>query len=340
VVNVYSSLCGETVNENGHFMVLKAREESGALIDSLKVLSQNIKAYYDKLTHESAGATAAEALRQHYDNYAPAVLDAAYKRLKTSDNVSRYRQAILHKIAELLKDEAWLDASAAKYARILQNSREDCRNKIEAMLADIRDDLKSVDPLEDEIDRRNAQYSRASTEIIRAWIEPDSSAAGKMQRIIKAIYEGDEDLERNFGHSIQRLRFLSPSSLAFRRNREEAHLSAAPSPVDVAALDKTEADFFKRMQKRLSQKRIAAWLDELCGAEALPGPESLIKSDEDFIRFIYALLYGDSRRTFPYGVEDSETQKQVRINEGLSAAWEVPAVVFRRRRSASAPKGD
>jgi hypothetical protein len=28
VVNVYSSLCGETVKENGHFMVLKTREEA------------------------------------------------------------------------------------------------------------------------------------------------------------------------------------------------------------------------------------------------------------------------------------------------------------------------
>ncbi|MCL2244320.1 MAG: DUF5716 family protein [Treponema sp.] len=81
VVNVYSSLCGETVKENGHFMVLKAREEARALIDSLKVLSQSIKGYYDKLNEQAIRAEAASVLHEHYNLYAVDVLDHAYKRL-------------------------------------------------------------------------------------------------------------------------------------------------------------------------------------------------------------------------------------------------------------------
>ena len=99
VVNVYSSLCGETVKENGHFMVLNAREEARALIDSLKVLSQSIKGYYDKLNADAVRSKAASALHEHYDLYAGEVLDKAYKRLKTSDNVSRYRQGIFRQVA-------------------------------------------------------------------------------------------------------------------------------------------------------------------------------------------------------------------------------------------------
>ena len=83
VVNVYSSLCGETVKENGHFMVLKAHDEARALIDSLKVLSQSIKGYYDKLNADAVRSKAASALHEHYDLYAGEVLDKAYKRLKT-----------------------------------------------------------------------------------------------------------------------------------------------------------------------------------------------------------------------------------------------------------------
>ena len=92
VVTVYSMLCGETIKKDGHHAVLKAHEECRSLIDSLKVLSQSIKGYYDNLNDEMIRAKAASVLHEHYDLYMGEVLDKAYKRLKTSDNVSRYRQ--------------------------------------------------------------------------------------------------------------------------------------------------------------------------------------------------------------------------------------------------------
>jgi hypothetical protein len=192
VVTVYSMLCGETIKKEGHHAVLKAHEECRSLIDSLKVLSQSIKGYYDNLNIEAIRSRAASVLHEHYDLYMGEVLDKAYKRLKTSDNVSRYRIGIFRQVAKLLRDDKWLEESAGKYMRILQTSRQECRKKLESMLEEIRDDLKSVDPLEYEIDRRNAAYSRSSTEIIKAYIEPDSTIAGKIGLLIKAIYGGNE----------------------------------------------------------------------------------------------------------------------------------------------------
>jgi hypothetical protein len=104
VVTVYSMLCGETIKKDGHHAVLKAHEECRSLIDSLKVLSQSIKGYYDNLNAETVRSLASSVLHEHYDLYMGEVLDKAYKRLKTSDNVSRYRQGIFRQITALLKD--------------------------------------------------------------------------------------------------------------------------------------------------------------------------------------------------------------------------------------------
>jgi hypothetical protein len=327
VVNVYSSLCGETVKENGHFMVLKAREEARSLIDSLKVLSQSIKGYYDSLNADAVRSRAASALHEHYDLYAGEVLDRAYKRLKTSDNVSRYRQSILRQVSELLRDNEWLNASAAKYARILQIGREECRKKLEFMLEEIRDDLRSVDPLEDEIDRRNAAYSRSSTEIIKAYIEPDSTVAGKLGLLIKALYNGNEELRRRVAHGMYRVTFLSPSTLAFRRSREEGDFNAAPLQADIEALARTEEEFLARMRKRLSIKRISAWLDEQGGTDRALAPADLISGGDSYIRFVYALLYGDSRKHFGYQIEEEDEAKDT---ETRAAGFVVPDVRFRK----------
>ena len=331
VVNVYSSLCGETVKENGHFMVLKAREEARALIDSLKVLSQSIKGYYDKLNAETIRSKASSVLHEHYDLYVGEVLDRAYKRLKTSDNVSRYRQGIFRQITELLHNDEWLDASAGKYMRILQNSREECRQKLQSMLEEIRDDLKSVDPLEDEIDRRNADYSRSSTEIIRAYIEPDSTVAGKIGILIKALLSGNDELRRRLAHGLYRLQFLSPSSLALRRPRDEGYFINPPAKADLQALDETEKEFLKRMEKRLSTKKIGAWLDEQGGTKRILSPKELIKDEDSYIRFVYSLLYGDSRNNFGYAIEETHATEASAISMANAAGFVVPDVRLRRK---------
>jgi hypothetical protein len=328
VVNVYSSLCGEAVKENGHFMVLNARQEARALIDSLKVLSQSIKGYYDTLNAETIRSKAASVLHEHYDLYAGEVLDRAYKRLKTSDNVSRYRQIIFRQLTELLHNDEWLDASAVKYVRILQTSREECRKKLESMLEEIRDDLRSVDPLEDEIDRRNADYSRSSTEIIRAYIEPDSTVAGKLGNLIKELHGGNENLQESLAHRIHRLGFLSPATLQLRRTREEGDFAAPVLKADLEALDIREAEFFERMRKHLSLSRINTWLDERGGKERVLSPADLISDEDSYIRFVYALLYGDSRSNFDYQVEDDDSNA---VNNSVAAAgFVVPDIRFRR----------
>ncbi|MCL2185502.1 MAG: DUF5716 family protein [Treponema sp.] len=352
VVNVYSSLCGETVKENGHFMVLKAREEARSLIDSLKVLSQSIKGYYDKLNAETIRSEAASVLHEHYNFYVGDVLDRAYKRLKTSDNVSRYRQSIYKKITKLLHDNEWLNASAGKYMRILsehssteQNSaelRKECRNKLQSMLEEIRNDLKSVDPLEDEIDKRNADYSRSSTEKIRAYIEPDSTIAGKIGIIIKALYSKNksgstskdacEELRCRIGHGLFRIQFISPTSLALHRPREEGDFVNPPNKADTEALDEVENAFMDRMAKRLSIKKIGAWLDRQGGTSRILFPKEIIKDEDSYIRFIYSLLYGDSRNDFSYSIEETENADTEQINaEVKTANYIVPDIRLRRK---------
>jgi hypothetical protein len=202
------------------------------------------------------------------------------------------------------------------------------------MLEEIRDDLKSVDPLEDEIDRRNAAYSRSSTEIIKAYIEPDSTVAGKIGMLIKAIHGGNEEIQSSIAHGLHRIRFLSPSTLAFYQRREEGDFSAAPSKADIEALNQNEKEFFERMKKRLSIKRISTWLDEQGGNDRILIPEELITGEDSYIRFVYALLYGDSRENFGYTIEEDDEMANVNSDAKASAVkaadYMVPDIRFRK----------
>ena len=210
-----------------------------------------------------------------------------------------------------------------------KNARDEYHNKIQSMLEEIRDDLKSVDPLEDEIDRRNADYSRSSTEKIRAYIEPDSTVAGKIGIIIKALFadnkHGNEKLRQSIAHGLFRIQFVSPSSLALYRPREEGVFVNPPSKADTDALDSVETEFRERMKKRLSIKKIGEWLDKQGGTKRILFPEEIIKGENSYIRFIYSLLYGDSRNDFTYSIEETE-EEQTNVS-----GYIIPDIRLRRK---------
>jgi hypothetical protein len=81
------------------------------------------------------------------------------------------------------------------------------------------------------------------------------------------------------------------------------------------------------MRKRLSIKRINAWLDEQGGAERALAPADLISGGDSYIRFVYALLYGDSRKDFGYRIEEDDEAENT---EARAAGFVVPDVRFRK----------
>ncbi|MDR1444051.1 MAG: DUF5716 family protein [Treponema sp.] len=332
VVAIYSLLCGDAVEENGHYAVLNAHGSTQTLIDSLKVLSQSIKGHYDRLTAGAASPDISGILHLHYDLYAADILDGAYKRLKTSDNLSRYRPKIIKRVADLLENETWLNESARKLSRNNSLPQEDNRRRLQNMLEDIRDTLRAVDPLLEDIDRRNMLYSRSSVERVKALLEPDSTIAGKLGVLIKEIYR-EEKLGYKLAHRLHRVRTFARESLYHRYRRENAGFSREISPVDTEAMEREEAELLIRLGRQLGVRRITEWLDEQGGRKRLLFAGDLVKDEDSFIRFIYAVLYADSRPAFGYGIgEGAENSAENAAESSVrSGGYVLPAVVLRRK---------
>ena len=92
------------------------------------------------------------------------------------------------------------------------------------------------------------------------------------------------------------------------------------------------------MKKRLSIRKINAWLDEHGGNDRILNPKDLIDDEDSYIKFIYALLYGDarkgdSRKNFTYSIEENEEDSGM-PNSGpasvKAADYIVPGIRFRK----------
>ncbi|MDR1950037.1 MAG: DUF5716 family protein [Spirochaetaceae bacterium] len=338
VVAIYSLLCGDAVQENGHYAVLNAHNATTALIDSLKVLSQSIKGHYDRFTEEAASVGISDLLHLHYDIYANDILDGAYKRLKTSDNLSRYRPRIIKKVGELLSDEPWLEDSSRKLSRLGSSAQAESRLRLCTMLEEIRDTLRAVDPLLDDIDRRNMLYARSSIERVKTLLEPDSTIAGKLGSLIREIYapqhaggEGEDERPPHLRllHRLHGIRAFAPESLYRRHKRETVRLKrGALAVADREAQKRVEAELLLRLRRQLSPARISSWLDELGGRERALASGDLVRDEDSFGHFIYGILYADSRpRSFDYAIEENPGDPPVETGD-----YVVPDLVLRRKR--------
>lgn len=325
VVAVYSLLCGDAAGENGHYAVMNAHAHTVALNESLKVLSQSIRGHYERFFEASANQPVKELLRLHYDVYAGEVLDAAYMRLKTSDNLSRYRPRIMRRVSELLRDAEWLESSASKLARQRALDRESAKRKLVDMLVEIGDTLKGIDPLLDEIDRRNMLYARTSVERIRTLMASDTTAAGRIAEAARAIRKRP-DLASALAHGLYRVRVVDSSSLyrSWLRGRIDpvVEIEALADPGDI---ERVAAELQRRVARQLDTGRVASWLDECGGKEKAVRVVELVGDDEDFVRLLYAVVYADGRPSFPYAVEEGGTD---RVHAGR---YELPDLRLTRR---------
>jgi hypothetical protein len=199
------------------------------------------------------------------------------------------------------------------------------------MLEEIRDTLRAVDPLLDDIDRRNMLYARSSIERIKALLEPDSTLAGKLGALIRQLYteRGTAGgLYRKLSHRLHGIRTIAPESLyrRYRRDTVKPRKDSRPA-VDTEARKKAEEELFRRLRQQLSPAKISAWLDELGGEKRLLASKELIGDENSFERFIYSVLYADSRPgSFSYKIEENERRQLETEN------YAVPDLILRRKR--------
>jgi hypothetical protein len=322
IVAVYSSLVGDSARDHGEHAVLNAHYHTRMLIESLKVLEQNIRGHVQALFEHDESIP--EILRSHYDVYMHEVVDRAYTRLKTSDNLSRYRPKIARSIGGFLKNESWLEQTAGRLALIQRIDAATARERVRSMLVEIRDDLASIDPILESIDDRNRRYSRISTERIRAKLHADTSLQGRISALVSAIGEGT--LPPGIALKQHRLRYVADGSIYVLRSREVTAEALARPVVDEQEDALIARELEMRAAGQLNQRRVAAFLGARCRK---PGDSAwahdLVDGLDGYIRVLYAASYAERPSgTFPYEVEWGEDRVD-------AAGYSLPRHRFIRR---------
>jgi hypothetical protein len=283
----------------------QAYENVRQVVRGLNELNQNIRRYTERVTRDRP---VADLLRLQFDDYVQ-VLGPTYHTLKTSDHISRYRRDIVARLQNWQMDEEWLTNAGGELATQSRLTPAQAADEINHYMRFIINQLESLDPLLDEIDRRHAQYLRTSLRQIRyQLISADGSFQDRLVSLARNLASLQSDHEVWLPEtmpSFQAVPIRQPDINSFY-TLPKYRDPFTPQPVISPILDPTDAQALRlttlqALSQAITPARIQRFVDQfLNGSRAIhicDFPADTFAQEKDLPWLIYTIAYGNHPET-------------------------------------------
>lgn len=302
-------------------------DNTDLLITGLKNLNSNIKHYIDELTKHK---TVAEIMHVLFHDYIANIVDKAYHRLLTSDNVSKFRPEIIDRLESHSRSETYIKVATEELVALREIEPDKAEELIYQYLHDIIEAFKNMDDILLEINQKNTQYQRAAINRARFLLSGSEDIRGQLKEILiymnekinllnvdlNGIYEIEhmDSLIRLFGSTfLDEKSFYSPTEGKKEFQPEEIE-DLLP---DIFLRQEKLKCMTEKMQRILSPEKIGTYVKLYMGErKVMRASEFPMDNVEDFIKIIYIRLYG-TRKNMEYLVENMDKIHNNQLNHSF-----------------------
>ncbi len=318
IYTIYSLVRSST--EHPGVVLMQILENTDLLITGLKNLNSSIKHYIDDLTRHK---TVAEIMDALFNDYITNIVDKAYHRLLTSDNVSKFRPEIIERLEGKSRSKVYVEKAAAEITGIKEISDEEAVELVYYYLHQIIDAFQNMDDILKEINQKNTQYQCAAVNRARFMLTGSEDVRGQLKEILTGINERLNEEKMNLG-GIYRIDFLEELIRIYSMgcldeksfySPVEGRKEFKPAEIEVHEPDLELRQeklriMAEKMRRVLSPVKINAYVKTQIGhkKEILATQLPLVNT-EDFVKVIYVRLYGQ-RKNMDYTV-DVQEEKEV-----------------------------
>ena len=291
----------------------EARRNTLDLVRELKILNRNMQAFTQKILDRAKSA--ATILEEGIGRYHSAVM-ANYHRIKTVDNLFKWRTRILDRLERIHRDRTSLDAAIAWIAESYGCDQDEAKDRLEDDLNLMRSQFETLPEIADDLDRRNARFSGVALRKLMYLLRQDRRTEAQLQYLVDHL--GGDDIEIEF--DVFKNQLLDPGCLYTPRKKRAAVERVAllrPDGGDPEALREQAA---QRVRRAFGRKKMEERIAELLREKDSVATEDLpMATDDDYVGAMYAAAYGlDGRSSFRFEVESSDpvTAGRYRIPRG------------------------
>lgn len=318
IYTIYSLVRNDT--ENPGVVLLSILENTDMLITGLKNLNSSIKHYIDELTKYK---TPAEIMDVLFNDYIENIVDKAYHRLLTSDNVSKFRPEIVERLESKSRSKGYVEKAGADLAGIREISAEEAEELVYHYIHQVISAFRDMDDILYEINQKNTQYQRAAINRAKFYLIGGEDVRGQLKDILSGMNEVITRENMDLG-GIYRIEFLDElirlySSAVMDEKSfytpTEGKKIFEPEPVADTAMDEELKNrklkaMMDKLARVLNPEKINRYVqDHLDGRERMPASALPLTSAEEFVRIIYVRLYGQRKNMNYRIVMKEETEK-------------------------------
>lgn len=300
ISQIHASLQNEELYSKPYELIIKGvQENTERLLSELKKLNASIKRHMDQQTNDMD----AEETLNHFFEYHRNIGSKAYLRMKTSENISYFRTAIIERIERMMESADIMERATAGYMEVEEVADQDqAYDEVLSMLIDIKSSFYRLDDIIEEIDKKHARYMRSAVMRARFLLATGNNLEGKLSRIMDLYVQqlnGGEETNLGELFSLYPQNYISPESLqtipVVRKMDTISPFSEHAGMNEADRLLYKEA-LKRKNRSRFSRKNINEYVVALLGdREEIPVTEVPVKSDRDLIRIIYISIYAGNR---------------------------------------------
>ena len=311
---IYSLVRGNT--DKPGTVLLSILENTDMLITGLKNLNSGIKRYIDELTRYK---TPAEIMDVLFNDYIENIVDKAYHRLLTSDNVAKFRPEIVERLENKSRSRAYIEKASAEIAAILEIPIEQAVERVYQYIHTIIDAFKNLDDILAEINQKNTQYQRAAVNRAQFFMIGTEDVRGQIKEILSGINEEINKENMDLG-GIYRISFIDELIRIYSstfldekslyvpiEGKKEFKPGAIEHEVpDMEMRQNKIRKMMERMERVLNPQKINQYVFQcMQEKEIMQASELPLNTPEDFVHIIYIRLYGQ-RKNMKYTIESGE----------------------------------
>ena len=318
IYTIYSLVRSTT--DNPGIVLLSIVENTDMLITGLKNLSSSIKHYIDELTRYK---TPAEIMNVLFNDYIENIVDKAYHRLLTSDNVSKFRPEIIERLESKSRSKAYVDKASEELAGIREISKEEAEELVYHYIHQVVDAFQNMDEILSEINRKNTQYQRAAINRAKFYLIGGEDVRGQLKEILSGMNEeiNRENMDLN---GIYRIEFMDEiiriySSAVIDEKSFYTPIEGKkifePATIleeepDLEFRNEKMRKMLEKLARVLNPEKVNDYVEKQLGdRQDMLASELPLGNTDDFVKMIYIRLYGQ-RKNMKYSIAVKEMKEK------------------------------
>ena len=295
ISQIHAVLQNEELYSKPYQFILKnVVNSTEQLVSSLKKLNISIKKHIDKQTKNRE----LKSVLDLFESYNEEIVSKSLYRLKTSENVGRFRQSIKRNLDKMLGTQKILDDLVAGYLEIEQEKDSElAKEKIIGMIIGVKDAFENLDRVIEDIDRKNNRYMKNAASRAKFELSSGTNQAGKINMILRYFTEVS-DSEENIAPDLFNVfvqKFVSEESvkkIPAKKTYDEIESIRTSEVLSVQERELKKKLMLDRQMSRIYRKKVESFVSEkFNGRNMFLASEIPVQSRKDFEKLIYIRLF-------------------------------------------------